>query len=88
MMGLPIPPIFFFIQPDNTYLIIDGRQRLQTIFYFFEGYFGESDALGKRRVFKLEGINPKSRWFRKTFNDFEIADKRKLNLIRTFRISL
>ena len=43
MMGLLIPPIFFYVQPDQKNLVIGGRQRLQSIFYFFEGYFGEAD---------------------------------------------
>lgn len=78
MMGLPIPPIFFYIQADQKYLVIDGRQRLESVFYFFDGFFGEADASGKRRVFRLEGINEKSRWYRKKFEDFDEADQRKL----------
>lgn len=78
MMGLPIPPVFFYIQLDQKNLVIDGRQRLQSIFYFFDGYFGESDDSGRRREFRLEGINPESRLYRKRFQDFEDSDKRQL----------
>jgi len=78
MMGLPIPPIFLYIQPDQRYIIIDGRQRLETIALFFEGFFGEIDSSGRRRTFTLEGINEKSRWFGKTYAQFNEADQRKL----------
>lgn len=78
MMGLPIPPVFFYVQPDQKYLVIDGRQRLQTIFYFFEGFFGEPDAQNKRRIFRLEGINEKSKWYKKKFIELDETDQRKL----------
>ena len=40
VMGLPVPPVFLFVKPDNRMLVIDGMQRLMTIFYFFEESFG------------------------------------------------
>src|SRR4030042_3613232 len=66
MLGLPVPQIFIYTDPEQKSLIIDGQQRLKSIFFFFEGYFGEEDKLGKRKVFKLEEINEKSKWFNKT----------------------
>lgn len=79
MIGLPVPQIFIYTDPEQKSLIIDGQQRLKSVFFFFEGYFGEEDKLGKRKVFKLEEINEKSKWFNKTFEQFSDADKRKLN---------
>lgn len=78
MMGLPIPPIFLHVLPSNKYNVIDGRQRLESIFYFFDGFFGEHDASGRRRVFTLAGVNPRSRWADKTYAQFSEEDKRKL----------
>jgi uncharacterized protein with ParB-like and HNH nuclease domain len=88
LMGLPIPPVFFYVETDQKNLVIDGRQRLQSIFYFFDGFFGESDYSGKRREFKLEGINEKSRWYKKRFVDFEETDQRKLKnaVLRTILV--
>lgn len=77
MMGLPIPPIFLYVQNDNTNLVIDGRQRLESIFYFFDGFFKEEDESEKRRVFKLVGINPENPLFKKTYADFDESEKRK-----------
>jgi len=87
MMGLPIPPVFFYVQSDQKNVVIDGRQRLQSVFYFFEGYFGESDISNKRE-FRLEGINENSKWHKKRFIDFEEADQRKLKnaVLRTILV--
>jgi uncharacterized protein with ParB-like and HNH nuclease domain len=78
MMGLPVPPIFLYVQQDERYLIIDGRQRLQTISYYFKGIFGEADGSSKLREFKLEGINKSAPWFNKKFSELDEADQRKL----------
>jgi hypothetical protein len=78
MMGLPIPPVFFYIQADQKYLVLDGRQRLESVFYFFDGVFGPPTGSNRYRIFKLDGINPESRWYGKTFANFDESDKRKL----------
>jgi len=78
MLGLPVPQIFVYANPEEKSLVIDGQQRLKSIFFFFDGLFGEEDRSGKRKVFKIEGINERSKWLNKTFADFTDADKRKL----------
>ena len=78
MLGLPVPQIFIYTDPEQKSLVVDGQQRLKSIFFYFEGFFGEEDKLGKRKVFKLEGINETSKWLNKTFNGFSEPDKRKL----------
>ena len=78
LMGLPIPSIFLYTGADEKYLVIDGSQRLRTIFFFFDGFFGDISNSKSSRVFRLEGINPKSQYFRKTFEDFDDSEKRKL----------
>ncbi|HEU5221713.1 MAG TPA: DUF262 domain-containing protein [Candidatus Nitrosotalea sp.] len=78
LMGLPIPPIFFYVQSDQKYLVIDGLQRLQSVVMYFSGFFGEEDKLGKRKTFKLEGINPESRFYKKAFQELHPDDQRKL----------
>lgn len=77
MMGLPVPQIFLYTDVEQKLLIIDGQQRLRSIFYFFEGYFGEPDERGKRTVFKLSEINEKSKWYNKSFDEFEDPSKRR-----------
>ena len=77
MLGLPVPQIFVYADQEQKSLVIDGQQRLKSIFFFLEGLFGEEDKLGKRKVFKLEGINENSKWLGKTFAEFTESDKRK-----------
>lgn len=77
LIGLPVPPVFFYIDDDNKSLVIDGQQRLMSIVFFIKGYF-EEDNNGKCKVFKLSGLSEKSKYYNKTFKDLDIKDKRKL----------
>lgn len=80
LMGLPVPSIFFYIDNSNKNLVIDGQQRLMSIFYFFEGYFGQENEKGKRQIFRLTGLNKKSPYYNLRFDDLEDEDKRKLEM--------
>ena len=53
LMGLPVPPIFLYVNEDNKLEVIDGQQRLKSMVYFMEGYFGETDSRGNRKEFTL-----------------------------------
>jgi len=77
LIGLPVPPIFFYIDPENKNLVVDGQQRLLSVIFFFEGYFGP-ETQGKRQTFKLSGLNNKSKFYNKKFSDLALPDKRKL----------
>jgi hypothetical protein len=46
--------------------------------FFFEGYFGVESLQGKRQVFRLQGLAPKSPYFRKLFKELSESDQRKL----------
>ncbi|MCF7970285.1 MAG: DUF262 domain-containing protein [Methylococcaceae bacterium] len=79
LLGLPVPAIFLFTDDKkNEQLVIDGQQRLMTVFYFFEGYFGEP-INGRRKVFKLSGLNEKSPFYNKTYNDLRETDQAAFN---------
>jgi uncharacterized protein with ParB-like and HNH nuclease domain len=78
MLGLPVPQIFIYTGPDKKSLIIDGQQRLRSIFFFLEGFFGEKEIRGNKKVFRLIGLNENSKWLNQTFDEFSDADKRKL----------
>lgn len=80
LMGLPVPPVFFYIDNENKNLVIDGQQRLMSIFYFFEGYFGQENDKGKRQTFRLSGLNKKSPYYNLRFEDLQQEDKRKLEM--------
>lgn len=78
LIGLPVPPVFFYIDDKNKNLIVDGQQRLLSVFFFFEGYFGYENEKGKRQTFRLTGLNEKNPFHNKRFVDLEEKDRRKL----------
>jgi uncharacterized protein with ParB-like and HNH nuclease domain len=53
LRGLPVPPIFLFVDEDNKNLVVDGLQRLSSIMYFYEGYFAPQVRLGNGRYLSL-----------------------------------
>ncbi len=74
LKGLPVPSIFLFSDPEtNELLVVDGQQRVKTIAYFFEGYFGDEED-GKRRVFRLTGFEEGSLYEGLTYEDLESVD--------------
>jgi uncharacterized protein with ParB-like and HNH nuclease domain len=80
LLGLPVPAIFLFTDDTkNQQLVIDGQQRLMTVVYFLDGYFGETDSSGKRKVFKLIGLNEKSPYYNKTYTDLEESNQAAFN---------
>ena len=80
LLGLPVPAIFLFTDDaKNEQLVIDGQQRLMTVVYFLDGYFGEPDANGRRKVFKLTGLNEKSPYYNKTYSDLEETNQAAFN---------
>ena len=50
IMGLPIPPLFLLEIENNKYEIIDGFQRLSTLYNFINGYPWNSTQNQKRKV--------------------------------------
>ena len=86
LVGLPVPPVFVYTERHTErYLVIDGQQRLRSIFYYFDGYFGE-ETQANRRVFRLTGLSPESRFKDKNFSDLREEDQRRLHnaVLRSF----
>lgn len=80
LLGLPVPAIFLFTdEVNNEQLVIDGQQRLMSVVYFFDGYFGEADKVGRKKVFRLTGLNEKSPYYNKTYAELEISDLAAFN---------
>jgi hypothetical protein len=78
LCGLPVPSVFFYIDEHNKNLVIDGQQRIMTVVFFLEGFFGKESTHGKRQVFRLRGLDEKSPYFNKKFSELTAADQRKL----------
>lgn len=75
LMGLPVPSIFLYKQHNNKYLIIDGFQRIMSIFEFVEkGIFS-----GDKSIFALSNSKRlNERWRNKTFNQLSEEEQRKI----------
>jgi hypothetical protein len=88
LMGLPVPQMFVYVDESNRGLVIDGLQRMMSIVYYLDGYFGDETIHGKKQVFRLLGLSEKSPFFKKTFTDLEDAFQRKLknSVLRTINI--
>jgi hypothetical protein len=78
LLGLPVPQVFFYIDNENKNLVIDGQQRIMSVVYFFEGYFGPENMQGRRSVFRLSGLAKDSPYAGKKFTDLTTQEQRKL----------
>lgn len=78
LSGLPVPSVFFYIDEENKNLVIDGQQRILSVVFYFEGYFGKESTQGKRQVFRLTGLAEESPYHGKRFKDLSESDQRKL----------
>lgn len=78
LCGLPVPPVFFYIDEKNRNLVIDGQQRILSVVFYMEGYFGKESTHGKRQVFRLSGLGDKSPYENKKFIELSESDQRKL----------
>ncbi len=88
LIGLPVPPVYVFTErPSQKFLVIDGQQRLKTIFYFFQGCFGEGSP-NEKKEFRLTGLNPSGRYNGRTFDELWPEDQIRLrdSVLRTFII--
>ncbi len=68
MLRIPIPAFYFYEKEDSRFTIIDGQQRLQTIFDFLDGKF---------RLFDLEYLN--NQYNGKKFDDLALKYKQRIN---------
>src|SRR5690606_23947119 len=66
LLGLPIPSIFLAKTDNNKMLIVDGYQRLMTVYDYMRGIWSGDD-----KVFKLSNIADKinARWKGNAFTE-------------------
>ena len=56
ILGLPVPQLFLYQQERNSYLLIDGQQRLMSVHYFLEQRFPRPERrVDLRRIFNEKG---------------------------------
>ena len=60
LIGLPVPQVFLYEEDRNSFLVIDGQQRLMSIFYFVKGRFPRrAQRPAIRRIIAERGYLPK-----------------------------
>ena len=57
LIGLPIPQLFLYEDKKNSFLVIDGQQRLMSIYYFVKGRFPRKDKRPLLRRIMDTGAN-------------------------------
>lgn len=75
LLGLPVPSIFLANTKDEKKLIIDGYQRIMTVFdYVKKGIWSKDN-----KTFKLSNTSKiNERWRGKAFTELSDSDKRKI----------
>ena len=59
IIGLPIPQVFLYEESKNNYLVIDGQQRLLTLYFFFKKRFPKKEKRFElRQIFDDNGKFP------------------------------
>lgn len=59
ILGLPVPQLFLYEQARNRFLVIDGQQRLMSIYYFIKKRFPRKEKrVELRSIFDLNGKIP------------------------------
>lgn len=72
LLGLPVPSVFLYKEKDSQkLLVIDGQQRLKTVFGYFSNVFPDT-----KKPFHLKDVNPN--WEGRSFLDLDEPDKRRL----------
>jgi len=75
LLGLPVPSIFLAKGKREEKLIIDGYQRIMTVYDYVRGIFSKD-----KKVFKLSNTHKiNSRWRGKAFSELEEPERRRIN---------
>lgn len=78
LLGLPVPPVFLYGKYRSLErLVIDGQQRLKSVFYFMKGRFG-TDTPFPGKEFRLTGLSPESPYRERTFADLGEWDQKRV----------
>ncbi|QQE49092.1 DUF262 domain-containing protein [Micrococcus luteus] len=56
IIGLPVPQVFLYEEQRNKFIVIDGQQRLLTLYFFAKGRFPKPKVRGELRRHLIEGM--------------------------------
>jgi uncharacterized protein with ParB-like and HNH nuclease domain len=74
LLGLPVPSIFLAKTQDEVMLIVDGYQRIMTVYDFVRGVFSADEKVF--RLSRSEKIN--KRWRGKAFSELKEVEQRRI----------
>ena len=77
LLDIPIPTIYFSEDMDSKLIVIDGQQRLTSIFAFIDGKFPEGNNTFS--TFKLNSLKVLNTLNGKTFKDLSKEEQRIIN---------
>lgn len=74
IIGLPVPQIFLYEQKKNEFAVLDGQQRLMSIYFFVKKRFPKREARAElREILSTEGFYPQNVLSNdKYFTDFNL----------------
>jgi uncharacterized protein with ParB-like and HNH nuclease domain len=80
ILGIPVPQLFLYEQARNRFLVIDGQQRLMSIYYFIKRKFPRKEKRVEiRAIFDKEGKIPDETLHNDMyFDDFKLKLSEKL----------
>lgn len=78
ILGLPIPPLFLLEVSKNTYELIDGFQRLTTVYNFVKGKPWGGDIEGKKSLPSKLSSKVSRELQKKTFEQLDADHKRTI----------
>lgn len=56
LIGLPVPQVFLYEESRNNFIVIDGQQRLLTLYFFAKGRFPKPGIRGELRPSLRSGL--------------------------------
>lgn len=72
--GMPIPPIYTYRNKENQLEILDGQQRVLSMFFY---YIGKYTKKSRDNYINLKNLNNDNRLFEEKLNDYyELKDKK------------
>ncbi|TFD30285.1 GmrSD restriction endonuclease domain-containing protein [Cryobacterium cryoconiti] len=78
LIGLPVPQVFLYEESRNNFIVIDGQQRLLTLYFYAKGRFPKPKIRGELRPTLSSGLLDES-----FLEDDEFFEPFKLALAKT-----
>lgn len=69
LLGLPVPNLFFATNPDGTWEVVDGLQRISTLIHFASESATQLEEIGKKEPLRLQGLTKLTKFNGLTFED-------------------